>query len=225
MSEMLTPLSDSRHTKAEGKFTPQICRSRIFVPANECTLVVPMYPSQSAMSHLHSLAQSMYIATFLPKHVIPTCFADYVTSTSGAIRLAFDLSPWPQVVLDSPELFSNQEILTFNSECPVRRSSFMQPWVGELLRLLSFGSASSWFGLACPAHCSASSLYLACFLVTGFCLGFLAAALLVLWLHLHSGPPGSPPAAFGQRFDRVPTPSLRLSAYLHERSGRSPHLD
>ena len=49
------------------------------------------------MSHLHSLAQSMYIATFLPKHVIPTCFADYVTSTSGAIRLAFDLSPWPQV--------------------------------------------------------------------------------------------------------------------------------
>ena len=99
MSEMLTPLSDSRHTKAEGKFTPQICRSRIFVPANECTRVVPMYPSQSAMSHLHSLAQSMYIATFLPKHVIPTCFADYVTSTSGATRLAFDLSPWPQVIL------------------------------------------------------------------------------------------------------------------------------
>ena len=99
MSEMLTPLSDSRHTKAEGKFTPQICRSRIFVPANECTRVVPMYPSQSAMSHLHSLAQSMYIATFLPKHVIPTCFADYVTSTSGAIWLAFDLSPWPQVVM------------------------------------------------------------------------------------------------------------------------------
>ena len=97
MSEMLTHLSDSSHTKAEGKFTPQICRSRIFVPANECTRVVPMYPSQSAMSHLHSLAQSMYIATFLPKHVIPTCFADYVTSTSGAIRLAFDLSPWPQV--------------------------------------------------------------------------------------------------------------------------------
>ena len=98
MSEMLTHFSDSRHTKAEGKFTPQICRSRIFVPANECTRVVPMYPSQSAMSHLHSLAQSMYIATFLPKHVIPTCFADYVTSTSGAIRLAFDLSPWPQVL-------------------------------------------------------------------------------------------------------------------------------
>ena len=46
----------------------------------------------------------MYIATFLPKHVIPTCFADYVTSTSGAIRLAFDLSPWPQVVYVS--LFS-----------------------------------------------------------------------------------------------------------------------
>ena len=58
----------------------------------QCTL-----PSQ-ALSHLHSLAQSMYIATFLPKHVIPTCFADYVTSTSGAIRLAFDLSPWPQVM-------------------------------------------------------------------------------------------------------------------------------
>ena len=95
---MLTPLSDSRHTKAEGKFTPQICRSRIFVPANECARVVPMYPSQSAMSHLHSSAQSVYVATFLPKHVITTCFADYVTSTSGAIRLAFDLLPWPQVI-------------------------------------------------------------------------------------------------------------------------------
>ena len=93
MSEMLTPFSDSRHTKAGGKFTPQICRSRIFVPANECARVVPMYPCQSAMSHLHSLAQSVYVATFLPKHVITTCFADYVTSTSGAIRLAFDLLP------------------------------------------------------------------------------------------------------------------------------------
>ena len=93
MSEMLTPLSDSRHTKAGGKLTPQICRSRIFVPANECARVVPMYPSQSAMSHLHSLARSVYVATFLPKHVITTCFADYVTSTSGAIRLAFDLLP------------------------------------------------------------------------------------------------------------------------------------
>ena len=45
------------------------------------------------MSHLHSLAQSMYIATFLPEHVLTTCFADYVTSTSGAIRLAFDDLP------------------------------------------------------------------------------------------------------------------------------------
>ena len=45
------------------------------------------------MSHLHSLAQSMYIATFLPEHVLTTCFADYVTSTSGAIWLAFDLLP------------------------------------------------------------------------------------------------------------------------------------
>ena len=92
MSEMLTPLSDSRHTKAAGKFTPQICGARIFVLANECTRVVPMYPAQSAMSHLHSLAPSMYIASFLPKHVIPTRFADYVT---GATRLAFDRLPLP----------------------------------------------------------------------------------------------------------------------------------
>ena len=45
------------------------------------------------MSHLHSLAQSMYIAIFLPKHVNTTCFAAYVNSTSGAIQLAFDLLP------------------------------------------------------------------------------------------------------------------------------------
>ena len=32
----------------------------------------------------------MYIASFLPKHVIPTRFADDVTSTSGATRLAFE---------------------------------------------------------------------------------------------------------------------------------------
>ena len=51
------------------------------------------------MSHLHSLAQSMYIATFLPEHVLTTCCADYVTSTSGAIRLAFDLLPLASSVL------------------------------------------------------------------------------------------------------------------------------
>ena len=118
MSEMLTPLSDSRHTKAEGKFTPQICRSRIFVPANECTRVVPMYPSQSAMSHLHSLAQSMYIATFLPKHVIPTCFAGYVTSTSGAIRLAFDLSPWPQVFMLMLGVSKSRKLAPDSWSCP-----------------------------------------------------------------------------------------------------------
>ena len=125
MSEMLTPLSDSRHTKAEGKFTPQICRSRIFVPANECTRVVPMYPSQSAMSHLHSLAQSMYIATFLPKHVIPTCFADYVTSTSGAIRLAFDLSPWPQV---HSFWFEFQNLLAKHTRCTKHKKNLPEPF-------------------------------------------------------------------------------------------------
>ena len=57
----------------------------------QCTL-------PSRRSHLHSLAQSTYVATFLPKHVITTRFADSVTSTSGAIRLAFDLLPWPQVI-------------------------------------------------------------------------------------------------------------------------------
>ena len=98
IQKCLPLFSAPRHTKAGGKFTLQICRSRIFVPANECARVVPMYPSQSAMSHLHSLAQSTYVATFLPKHVITTRFADYVTTTSGAIRLAFDLLPWPQVI-------------------------------------------------------------------------------------------------------------------------------
>ena len=106
----------SRHTKAEGKFTPQTCRSRIFVPANECTRVVPMYPSQSqsAMSHLHSLAQSMYIATFLPEHVLTTCFADYVTSTSGAIRLAFDLLPLASSFISFPFTFLSFPVISFH---------------------------------------------------------------------------------------------------------------
>ena len=157
MSEMLTPLSDSRHTKAEGKFTPQICRSRIFVPANECTWVVPMYPSQSAMSHLHSLAQSMYIATFLPKHVIPTCFADYVTSTSGATRLAFDLSPWPQVLTTCRETRARKEVSPSNRASILWRVEVgLQSILANMavsVRLLLFGCLS-----ACAKRTTSSEL-------------------------------------------------------------------
>ena len=140
MSEMLTPLSDSRHTKAEGKFIPQICRSRIFVPANECTRVVPMYPSQSAMSHLHSLAQSMCIATFLPKHVIPTCFADYVTSTSGAIRLAFDLSPGLKFFSPPSDCSSLPSTMTW-APCPHGvRTRGKKGWLWQATVLFAFVS-------------------------------------------------------------------------------------
>ena len=35
----------------------------------------------------------------------------------------------------------------------------MPPWLGDLLRLVSVGGASNWFGLVCPAHCSLSFPY------------------------------------------------------------------
>ena len=73
-----------------------------------------------------------------------------------------------QLQWDAPK--ARPYIVTCNSDCFGRCSSFMQPWVGDLLRLISFGSASGWFGLACPSHCSASAPYLACFFITGFAL-------------------------------------------------------
>ena len=44
----------------------------------------------------------------------------------------------------------------------------MPPIVAEVIRLLWIGSSSGWFGLGCPAHCSASGPLLISVFVSGF---------------------------------------------------------
>ena len=55
----------------------------------------------------------------------------------------------------------------------------MPPWLVEVGRLLLAGSSSSWFGLWCPAHCSAAIPLLGAVFVAGFGAGVISA---LLWL-------------------------------------------
>ena len=90
----------------------------------------------------------------------------------------------------------------------------MYPWVTEVGRLLIAGSTSSWFGVWCPAHCSASLPLLASIFIAGFGIGFITALLLLAYIffpHLNSEPSIPNPSA------ATPSPSDRLSANLHER--------
>ena len=95
----------------------------------------------------------------------------------------------------------------------------MPPWLSDLLRLVSVGGASNWFGLVCPAHCSLSFPYFCAFFLAGFSLGSLLILLAIgfyLWPWICGFSPGYP--AHSQ--PRVP--STRLAAYLYERPVR-PH--
>ena len=95
----------------------------------------------------------------------------------------------------------------------------MPPWVPDLLRLLSLGGSSQWFGLACPAHCSLSWPYLAAIFVSGLSLGFLSAVLafgIFLWPWIC----GHPANLVAPTTIQVPQPT-RLAAYLHERTAHS----
>ena len=111
--------------------------------------------------------------------------------------------------------FTGDQLRLFFMRC----SSFMYPWVGEVVRFLLAGSSTSWFGLWCPAHCSVSIPLLASVFVSGFGLGALSVIVWISHPHLPRpdipAPSGSPPR---QPF----TPSPRLSAYLYERPWPSP---
>ena len=89
----------------------------------------------------------------------------------------------------------------------------MHPWISEVGRLLLLGSGSSWFGIWCPAHCSASVPLLASIFIAGFGLGALTVLGLLALFFLYPLPyPRSSPAASDS-----PAPNHRLAAYLHER--------
>ena len=104
-------------------------------------------------------------------------------------------------------------------------SSHMSPWIQELIGFLTWGSSSGWFGLACPPHCTASPGYLTAFILSGFCLGFLTASVLGIWLAFRPFfPPWISPAA-PQASHPLSSLHPRLSAYLHERPLRHQHSD
>ena len=87
--------------------------------------------------------------------------------------------------------------------------------LAQVLGLLVNGSASNWWGLGCPAHCSASLGLVVAIWVSGFSCGALAAVYYLRVL-VFAGPPVSasassrdPPVSRG----RPPSTSTRLAAY------------
>ena len=95
----------------------------------------------------------------------------------------------------------------------------MNQVVADLVRLVSWGAGTSWFGLICPAHCGASGPFLFAFFLAGFCLGALCTVALAFWAFYSAFlNPSSRPA------QRPATPSSIRLAYLHERD-RSWHSD
>ena len=74
--------------------------------------------------------------------------------------------------------------------------------LAQVLGLVLQGSASNWFGLGCPAHCSGSVLVLSLALVSGVCIGILVA----LW-----------PCGSSDPLCSFPLPILPSPLLLHQR--------
>lgn len=88
------------------------------------------------------------------------------------------------------------------------------PWLGEVFRVLVWGSQSGWFGVACPAHCTFSVTLGLSIFCSG--LGFgIVLSLLACWYLLHPLPvhPNSPVHLASQ----VVSSHSRIAAYVHER--------
>ena len=94
----------------------------------------------------------------------------------------------------------------------------MPPWFFDLFRVISLGTSSGWFGLACPAHCSWSLTVSVAVFTAGFSWGALFV-LCLLFLYLHFGLFG----LFPQDSPSRTVTQLRLAAYLHERGANSAH--
>ena len=95
----------------------------------------------------------------------------------------------------------------------------MQAALIEALKLVQWGSATGWWGVSCPAHCSSNPFVALATLLAGFFLGSLLTVLGGLWLffgHPHLVRPAPPEAASPV----ASAPDLRLSAYLYERRRR-----
>ena len=91
----------------------------------------------------------------------------------------------------------------------------LPPWVAEVIHFLAVGSGNSWYGLVCPAHCSASiTLLLSIFLAVFSSVALTSLA--VIWTFHFRAVPLVDPAPVLRR-----PPDLRLAAYLHERIPRS----
>ena len=95
----------------------------------------------------------------------------------------------------------------------------MPPWIGEVFRVLIWGSQNGWFGVACPAHCSFSLTLGFAVLSAGVGIG-VVLTLFVVWYLLH--PYLLQPAHPIHLPSKVETPRSRIAAYVHERRG---HLD
>ena len=90
----------------------------------------------------------------------------------------------------------------------------------DSLEFLRLGVSSSWFGLACPAHCHPAS-----FAALGFCLllGFILGALLSAWLIFGILRPSTPVTIHSHpvtiHSHHLPSRDLaveRIRRYLHE---------
>ena len=89
----------------------------------------------------------------------------------------------------------------------------MYPWVTEVGRLLLAGSGTSWFGVVCPAHCTASLPVMFSTFCAGFGFGVIAVLVVLTYLlfpWVVPSPTTSDPSGL------TSSPSERLAAYLHE---------
>ena len=90
----------------------------------------------------------------------------------------------------------------------------MPPWLVELVRFLSAGAGSGWFGLACPAHCSFSITFAGVIFLAGFACGALGLGLVLCYFFW-------PLIWTSKSAENRPAPPSRLAAYLHERPNHS----
>ena len=108
-------------------------------------------------------------------------------------------------------------LLFFRSEgdALIRGSRMLDP-VLQVVRLLSQGASSNWFGLGCPSHCRGSDLGV---VLAAFLFGFLCASVggLLLLITFVVRAPASGPDVSAAPAEPQPLLRRRLQGYLHGR--------